>query len=403
MSRRFSLSIICLCCFLSLGMPVMAEQATEKLQEREEAATRVLSDFRFKPYGYVKLDAVYDDSRTNYGNYVFFIENQGEDNEFNMTAKQTRIGLNILAPDIYDWKARGRIEVDFYGAAGHENKAEPLLRHAFLESEKEDFTLLAGQTSDLISPLFPNTLNYTVGWAAGNIGYRRPQLRATHRHSFKENSAFISALAIARTTGTTNEDLDKDGQNDGEEAGLPTVQARFALTTELLTDKLTTFGLSGHYGEEKIDWGLIEPYTGDRDREESWSVNGDFDIPLSDRFSVKGEVFVGCNLDDYLGGILQGVNRNTRDSIKTRGGWTQVSYRHSNKWQYKAGLGIDDPENDDLNDGNKSRNSFYYGNVTYNLIPPVTMGLEYSYWETEYLTQRSGTDNRIQYSIIYNW
>ena len=439
MLRKFSLSIICVCCFLFLGVPVMADQTTEKLQERidklegelklllkgqerareedkarvkniegkvekvekkaEEAATRVLSGFRFKPYGYIKLDAVYDDSRTNYGNFILYVPDESKNdnnNEFNMTARQTRIGIDILAPESSDWEAKGKIEIDFYGdgTAKHENKAEPLLRHAFLEVKKGRFSLLAGQTFDLISPLVPDVLNYTVGWAGGNIGYRRPQLRATNIYPLGESSKLSMALAIARTTGSG----DFMGENVGENVGFPTVQGRLALTTKLLTKKDTVFGISGHYGEEE--------YQG---RIKSWSLNGDFDIPLSDRVSVKGEVFAGYNLDDYFGGVSQGVNTTTQEAIRAIGGWMQVGYQHSKKWRYNVGLGIDDPRNDDLTynpDPTKNmrdRNSFYYGNVMFNLIPPVNIGLEYSYWETGYLNQSSGTDNRIQTSIIYNW
>ena len=439
MLRKFSLSIICVCCFLFLGAPVMADQTTEKLQERidklegelklllkgqesaqeedkarvksiegkvekvekkaEEAATRVLSGFRFKPYGYIKLDAVYDDSRTNYGNFILYVPDESKNdnnNEFNMTARQTRIGLDILAPESSDWEAKGRIEIDFYGdgTAKHENKAEPLLRHAFLEVKKGQFSLLAGQTFDLISPLVPDVLNYTVGWAGGNLGYRRPQLRLTNIYPLNESSKLSMALAIARTSGIG----DFMGENVGENVGFPTVQGRLALTTKLLTKKDTVFGISGHYGEEE--------YQG---RIKSWSINGDFDIPLSDRVSVKGEVFVGYNLDDYFGGVFQGVNTTTQKAIRAIGGWMQAGYQHSKKWRYNVGLGIDDPRNDDLTynpDPTKNmrdRNSFYYGNVMFNLIPPVNIGLEYSYWETGYLNQSSGTDNRIQTSIIYNW
>lgn len=443
MLRKFLLSIICLCCFLFLGVPAMADQATEKLQERidklegelklllkgqerareedkarvksiegkvekvekkaEEGATRVLSGFRFKPYGYIKLDAVYDDSRTNYGNFILYVQpetTRNNDNEFNITARQTRIGLDILAPESSNWEARGRIEIDFYGdgSVQHENKAEPLLRHAFLEMKKGGFSLLAGQTFDLISPLVPDVLNYTVGWAGGNIGYRRPQLRVTNIYPLAEFSKLSMALAIARTHGTMNEDLGIGGENDGEDVGFPTVQGRLALTTKLLTKKDTVFGISGHYGKEEIDWSGTK-----QGRIKSWSVNGDFDLPVSDRVSVKGEVFIGSNLDDYFGGIGQGVNATTQTAIKTMGGWMQVGYQHSKKWKYNVGFGIDDPSNDDLNSGNREENSFYYGNVMFNLIAPVTLGLEYSYWETGYLNQCSGTDNRIHASVIYNW
>ena len=376
------------------------EGKVEKVEKKaEEAATRALSGFRFKPYGYIKLDAVYDDSRTNYGNFILYVPDESKNdnnNEFNMTARQTRIGLDILAPESSDWEAKGRIEIDFYGdgTARHENKTEPLLRHAFLEVKKGQFSLLAGQTFDLISPLVPDVLNYTVGWAGGNIGYRRPQLRVTNIYPLGESSKLSMALAIARTTGSG----DFMGENVGENVGFPTVQGRLALTTKLLTKKDTVFGISGHYGEEE--------YQG---RIKSWSINGDFDIPLSDRVSVKGEVFAGYNLDDYFGGVGQGVNNTTQTTIKTMGGWMQVGYQHSKKWKYNVGLGIDDPRNDDLaynpdpTKNMRDRNSFYYGNVMFNLIPPVNIGLEYSYWETGYQNQSCGTDNRIQTSVIYKW
>ncbi|MBW1840144.1 MAG: hypothetical protein JRI49_09430 [Deltaproteobacteria bacterium] len=356
----------------------------EKLEQKvEKSSSNVISSFKFKPYGFIKLDASYDDSRTNYGNFVFFIPNESahkDDNEFNITARQTRLGMHIIAPDTYDWRAWGRIEIDFYGdGARHENKGAVLLRHAFVQLEKGNFSLLAGQTSDLISPLYPNTLNYVVGWTAGNIGYRRPQLRATYVHPFNEDTKLISALAIARSTGTVNEDLDLDLQNDGEDAGFPTVQARVALATKIFTRKHTVFGVNGHYGEEEIDWKVRPIFPGTRqERVKSWSANGDFDIPLTEKVALKGEVFVGYNLDDYLGGVLQGVNPTTQEVVKTAGGWMQLSYKNSDKWKYHLGFGIDDPKNNDLSSGMRSRNSFYFGNVVYSLIPPVDIGLEYS-------------------------
>ena len=444
MPRTYLLSIIFLLCFLFFVIPAMADSEIEQLkgrinqlekelkelkemlkqqqQAREEERTKlerleekvekgsshVLSTFKFKPYGFIKLDAAYDDSRTNYGNFVLFIPNESahkNDNEFNVTARQTRLGLDIIAPDVYDWKAWGRIEFDFYGdGTHHENKADLLLRHAFVELKRGNFSLLAGQTSDLISPLFPNTLNYTVGWSVGNIGYRRPQLRATYVYPFKQSTKLIAALAITRTAGTVNEDLDLDLQNDGEDSGSPTVQARLALATKLLTKKYTVCGISGHYGREEIDWQLNSSSTGKRqERVKSWSLNGDFDLPLTERFSIKGEAFVGYNLDDYFGGILQGVNPTTQEVIKTAGGWLQLSYKHSDKWKYYLGFGIDDPKNTDLSEEMRSRNSFYFANVIYTLIPPVNVGLEYSYWETEYKKRSTGTDNRLHMSIIYKW
>lgn len=383
-------------------------------------ASSIISDFKFKPYGFIKLDGSYDDSKIypSSGNFSLYVPSElssdkdktsHNDNNFSMTGRQTQVGLYILAPETYAWVAKGRIEIDFYGdGTQHENKAEPLLRHAYVELTRGRFGIIAGQTNDLISPLVPSTLNYTVGWAAGNIGYRRPQLRVTYTHPINEKNKFIGAFAIARTTGTINEDLDIDSKTDGEDVGYPTMQARLAYATKQLfcTGKDSIFGISGHYGKEEIDWGISNPGRHQK-RMKSWSLNGDFEVPLTSCLSFKAEGFVGENLDDYFGGILQGINSDKTQKeftsiIKSMGGWAQFSYQY-NKWKYNAGAGIDDPRNKQLSTGMRARNTFYFGNFYYNLIPPVNLCLEYSHWETDYINKHDGTNNRIQTSVIYSW
>ena len=396
---------------LNQQQQVREEQShrVEKLEKKvDEKESTVISKFQFRPYGFIKLDAAYDDSRVKPGNFALYVENEANhknDNQFNMTARQTRLGLDIIAPKIYDWEAWGRIEIDFYGdGAKHENKGAVLLRHAFVELKKGNFSLLAGQTSDIISPLTPYTVNYTVAWAAGNIGYRRPQLRATYTHPFTEETSLVSAFGITRTTGTVNEDFDLDLHNDGADSGFPTVQGRVALATKLLTKKRTVVGLSGHWGKEEYDLkeNPILPYKSQK-RIKTWSVNGDFHVPITDFMELKAEVFAGYNLDDYFGGILQGVNPLSGNPIKSIGGWMQLKVVQSDKLKYHVGFGIDDPRNSDVIDGMRSRNNVYFGNVVYSLIPPVDLGFEYSYWDTDYKGMRSAVNNRIQTSVIYKW
>ena len=378
-----------------------AKSSAEK-KVKESGDTRAINKFQFEPYGYIKLDASYDDSRTNYGNFVLFVPGESEnrnDDEFNMTARQTRLGMNIAASHFADWRAQARVEVDFYGegSSRHENKAEFMLRHAFFRINKEGFGLIAGQTSDVISPLNPYTLNYTVGWAGGNIGYRRPQLGFTYDYTLNQKNRLLTAVSVSRTSGLINEDLDLDGQNDGEDTGIPSIQTRLALATKCFTEEESVFGLSGHYGEEETNWETIERAL------KSWSINLDFDIPLTDQISLKGEAFLGRNLDDYFGGILQGVNVVAREGIKAMGGWGQVRYQPAQQWQVHAGFGLDNPSDEYLNPGMREKNTFIYINGLFEIIPSMTVGLEYSHWETEYKEMNRGTDNRIQASFIYSW
>lgn len=378
-------------------------QPGDKAASKSEAVSRKpFGGFTFKPYGYIKLDASYDDSKVANGNYVVYVPSEGtvkDDDEFNMTARQTRIGLEITAPEYDGWKAKGKVEIDFFGdgSTAHETKAEPMLRHAYLDISKNGFSIIAGQTWDVISPLNPSTLNYPVGWGAGNIGYRRPQIRVSYNKSYDNTSDLLAQFAISRTTGLTNEDLDAGGQNDGEDAGFPTVQGRIAFTTPGLAGKKIVIGISGHYGQEEVDW------TGAETDLASWSGNLDFTIPLSERFTLSGETFVGENLDDYFGGAIQGVNTTIHNEISTSGMWTQLKFNANKKWQYNAGFGFDDPDSNDINDGMRDKNSFYFINTMVKIFPKVTLGFEYTYWNTEYKNAVDGTDNRFQTSAIYSW
>jgi hypothetical protein len=94
-----------------------------------------------------------------------------------MTANETRLGAKIKGPNVDGMEISGRVETDFYGGGAAENKPNLMMRHAYIELgwPHEKFSILAGQTSDVISPLVPTTLNYSVCWWVGNMA-GRPQI-----------------------------------------------------------------------------------------------------------------------------------------------------------------------------------------------------------------------------------
>jgi hypothetical protein len=386
---------------------LLTEKATsaEKASIPAQAAPTPSDGFSIKSYGYIKLDASYNDSRTVNGNYVLYVPSEGtvnNDNTFNITARQSRLGLDITAPQYNGWITKAKVEADFYGdgTVAHENKAELMLRHAFLETTKGGLSFLAGQTWDVISPLNPNSLSYVPGFTSGNTGYRRPQMRVSYNKTFDDVTGILTQFALSRTTGTTNEDLDGNTVNDGDDSGFPTVQGRVALTTKGFAGKKNVIGISGHFGREEVD---ASATTGAANDYDSWSGNIDFVIPLSERFTLSGEAFTGKNLDDYYGGIAQGINTATRNEILSKGMWSQINFAFNKEWQYTAGFSFDDPDTDDLNNGNRDKNSFYFVNAMFKVLPMLTIGLEYDYYETEYKSLADGTVNRFQTSAIFTW
>jgi len=352
-------------------------------------------------YGFIKLDAAYDSSRTNDGNYARWVESENtnkNDEQFNMTARQSRFGLNFNGPDVIGGtQTSGKVEVDFY-AGTTENKNEIMMRHAYVQVDwpDSDFSLLAGQTSDVFSPLVAGTVNYAAGWWVGNPGYRRPQLRLTKGFNIKSDSKLLLQGALARTIGDAN----TFGPGDtGEDAGYPSVQGRVAYSFPLMAEKKTTVGVSGHFGTEEYD----TDNTGNSVDYQTWSANLDLTLPIIDKITLKGEAWMGENMDSYLAGIGQGVNTTLLTEIESSGGWAALSIGPFDKLQYNVGAGVDNPEEGDLNTGDRSKNASIFGNVWYELNDAVRMGLELSHWKTDYKDQSNGESFRVQSSVIYNF
>ncbi len=128
------------------------------------------------------------------------------DDEFNLTANQTRLGFKIAGPASETMKASGKIEFDLFGNYASENKAKLQMRHAYMTLlwPQTDLSLIVGQTWDVISPLNPNTLNYSVLWDVGNVGYRRPQIRLTKGLPLNDK---VSVKLRARSSAPSGEPI----------------------------------------------------------------------------------------------------------------------------------------------------------------------------------------------------
>jgi len=355
------------------------------------------SDLDIQLYGYIKLDASYDDSRTTTGNYVKWVDSEASgnnDNEFNITARQTRLGLNIAGPLQDGLKTSGKVEIDFYGGTA-ENKPEPMLRHAYMKLDwpEKRFDIIAGQTWDVISPLNPSTLNYSVAWWAGNIGYRRPQLRLTKGFEVNKDVDIKLEGALARAIGD-DELSSTAGAKSGEDAGFPIIQARASVTAPMFGYKPATVGFSGHWGEEEY---------GSKDVD-TWSVNLDYSQPVNEWLTVKGELFTGENLDAYLGGIGQGVNTSASNrAIGSKGGWVAASLGPWDKWRFNTGFSVDEVDDADVDAGDRTLNRSIFANMIYAFNKNTEMGLELSQWHTERKNTRDSDSLRVQTSFVYKF
>ena len=406
-SRRWLVSLLVALAltFCATGAASAADNSPSSAppQAKDQAPSGFIlpAGWRVQPYGYFKFDVAYDDSSVNNGDFIIWANPENTDSRsddaLSFTVRQTRLGARIFAPNIDDLSVMGRIEIDFENpGAGVENKPGVMLRHAYGQLGADNWSFLFGQTTDVVSPLCPDTLNYTVGWFGGNVGYRHPQARFTQSWTCPCDTTLKVEVALSRQI---RQDLFDDpsaaGVDDGQDAGFPTMLARVSCAVPFDSQQIE-LGLSGHFGEEEIDF----DFKGDDHSFHTWSINADLVVPICSKATLKGECFWAENFDSFFGGIGQGVNLATRDEIETWGGWAQLAVKPDDHWAIHAGGGIDNPTDDDLNSGDKSSNCFVFTNVMYSFSKYLSTGLEITWWTTGYKNADGGDDLRVQHSWI---
>lgn len=378
---------------------------------------------RFQLYGFLRLDAYHDDSRPNNITLPSYIRSEDpnapvgfraprNESDFTMSAKLTRLGLNFTGPKVGglgDAQVLGKLETDFYNTSTTDSREALRIRVAYLQLKWNEFSLYAGQMWDVISPLQPIVNPDNVMWNAGNLGDRRPQLRGDY--TLGEKTKFDFQGMIGETGAIDGQDLDPatssgNGYLDGNQSGVPTLQARAAVITPIADwNKNLEFGVWVHRAKEETDVPV-----GAAAHFNSSAYGIDFSVPVyQDVVWFKTELWAGRNLGDVRGGILQDVNSVTGEEIYSQGGFAEVGWQLPGD-SFKpvkayAGYSWDNPENSDLSPNSatnaaRTRNSIWYAALRFD-FKPISFGLDYLHWVTSYQSFHNGTDNRLQAYIAY--
>jgi len=391
-------------------LPASEEQryyTHDELRGEFKKLTWTKGEFKVTPYGYFACSAIYETEKSVTGEYTLYVlspDVQGED-AFYVDPKSSRLGLDVAGPGVA-WldgaRLGGRIEFDFQGPYINANQGTVLFRQGYCEVKHEEFRWLAGQAWEVMSPLYPGMLLYVPGSGGGNLGYRKAQIRGERYQELREDLLLTWQGAL---TGNVVWDFTGDPTIAGQHSGWPVLEGRVATTLGRRTgpDALPiTLGLSGHIGEQEFDFLPPNPDPVDDLVRRTWSFNVDFSYPITPRFGVQFELFMGENLGAYMGGVLQGIDRNTRRGIRSRGGWVDVWYDWSPSLHSHAGYSIDDPINSDLTTG-RTYNHFIFGNVVYDITKAFTAGLEVSSWKTLWIDQRPGNSVRFEFQVKYGF
>lgn len=384
------------------------QKKADKLKDDMKKLVWTKGDFKVVPYGTLWANTAWETSRTFPGNFTFYAlssEDNGED-AYYVDARSTRLGIDITGPRLWVCGAcadtGGKVEFDFQGQALTENRGTVLLRHAYVEVKDDTYRLLAGQTWDVISPLYPGMLMYSVGWGGGNIGFRRPQFRAERFFAFSDTRLLTLQGSLNQSVFTPTDFPATDGVR-GQPAGWPVVEGRVAMTLGQRGEgcQPIVFGVSSHFGEQLYDFSAPEPRN-DVGRK-TWSVNADVRIPITPRFGFQGEAFTGENLGPFLGGVIQGINPVTRETIRSTGGWAEVWYYWTCALHSHVGYGIDDPRDQDVPANGRTYNDFLFANIVWDLTKQFNIGVEFTSWDTHYRDLSPGESERFEFVVRYGF
>lgn len=316
-------------------------------------------------------------------------------------ARSSRLGLKFDGPDLPFWffgemKSSGKVEIDFRNNTGNaENKGSVLLREVYWQLENDTYKILFGQTKDVISPLNTGMLNYYNVWGAGNLGYRSPQLQFTRYYYLTCRTRMEVTTALSQLCGPDFAANDSPGS-------YPTIQGRVGWTIARDCNRYPIqFGISGHVGEQRYDFGA------ESDRISTWSANVDLSVPLTERCGIRGEVFHGQGLAGVFGGVNQSIDYRgglgTRNSIHSTGGWGEFWWDWTDQLHYCVGYGIDNPNDDDMEVTNIRENSVIYTNIVYDFTKFLRTGVEYSYWSTDYRDDMPGGNKGRAHVVEWMW
>jgi hypothetical protein len=334
-----------------IGMPTLAQEtpttpsapppthgAAPAAGDGSSWLTPLLGRFHGELYGFVELDAIGDTTESfteqaantsiqRPGTYA------GDHGEIQFSARHTRFGIRLEAPEVDSIKASAVLEMDFLGNQPLDTASGPLssapspttvsisegsyynypelrFRHAFIKVETPVVDIIAGQTWELFGwqPYF-NPATEDIQGLPGELYSRTPQLRLTKDLKLEAVTLEIAAAALRPPQ---RDSLRPDGQagvllklNDWR--GLIT---RGAVNT---TEDSAAIGVSGILRRFDVAQDVAKPNSANGTVGYGVSVDGM--IPIipgglknrSNSLTAVASYVYGLGIGDTMSGLTAGV------------------------------------------------------------------------------------------------
>ena len=362
---------------------------------------------RWTFFGELVLNANYNTHTMVVGSIPGFVQirSSATTAQFNVSPGNTYLGVTAAPPRFGPVQLEAKFDMDFRSNAPYlnENAFLPLVRDLYLQATWSRLSILIGQASDVISPRAATTLNfYPLSFIPGDIGDYRPQIRVEWRQPVSDLFEIAFQGAIAQAVQT----FQVGGSVQATQTGLPDFQGHLGLAFGPERPdggpRLFECGVAGHVGRRQVvltDTGAPPP--GEVRQYGSWSFVADGSLRLGESTLIEGEYFIGQLLGDYSGAIFQTVDPVKKVPIRARGGWAQVTQQLGTRWTVHAGFGTDDPFDQDLATAERRTNQEVFGNALFRIIGGLRVGLELSWWATQWVDNPTATAFRVETAALF--
>jgi hypothetical protein len=308
-----------------------------------------VNKFALQVYGFAELDTWHDNilnAGEGVGNSIIAKPNTQAANNgrWVWTARNSRFGFKVNAPEWEGMKASANLELDFGGGpaggapgplggataaptpysnsygneAAYTTTGVVRMRHAYMKWETPYVDIIAGQTWDVfgwgVVPFLAAGPEYQG--ITGQIYHRNPEVRLDHRFV---TDAVVVQLALAAVRPFQRDSLTPDFEG-GIKFELPTWKGVHVVGAGKPGYDSATLGISGIYRTFKLPQFTLPagataaPATYDYVKKAGYGISGDLFLPLlggtmedqSNAIALTGEAAYTAGIGDFYGGLGSG-------------------------------------------------------------------------------------------------
>lgn len=398
------------------ALETSAQLVSDKVDEQYQTKVESASKYRVRLSGIVLMNlfsnrgSVDNQDFPTYANPRAPYDSNGT---FGATLRQSEIGLEVFGPQLAGARTSGQIQFDLSGGFPNTlngfNYGLIRLRIASMRLDWKRTSVVVGQDSLFLSPLSPTSFASlavpSFGYA-GNLWGWIPQVRVEHRFDLSDSQKItVQGGILDNLTGKPPYAQYQRQPQAGESSAQPAYGSRVAWT-RLINGHSLSVGTAGYYGRQ--NWGFYR-------HNDSWAGMADWEIPISSRFSISGEVYRGKAIGSLGGGIGQSVLFNGDPlmpqtqvlPLNSAGGWSQLKFKATSKLEFNGAFGLDNPFSRDLRvfpasqgiyDLTLLENRSAFGNFIYRPRSDLVFSAEYRHLRT--LQIYNGNSSAEEFNLI---